>query len=147
MWPSLHILNHEYISIKMPHIFAYSKEKHVGPKRGCSRWVEGRRFGERLLPLLLRLIKTAPTFLLNHPASPRTKHFYQCLFLGKQWQVGCQGPPWPCFRCTIAGVRKWCKKSTHHHMETNTGRDAYRVIKNTCTSAHTHIVQMRLRVI
>lgn len=39
--------------------------------------------GERRLPLL-RLIKTAPTFLLNHQASQRTKHFYQCLFLGKQ---------------------------------------------------------------
>lgn len=24
------------------------------------------------------------TFLLNHPASQRTKHFYQCLYLGKQ---------------------------------------------------------------
>lgn len=38
----------------------------------------------RLLPLLLRLIKTAPTFLLNHSASQRTKHFYQCLYLRKQ---------------------------------------------------------------
>lgn len=40
--------------------------------------------GGLLLPLILRLIKTAPTFLLNHPASQRTKHFYQCLYLGKQ---------------------------------------------------------------
>lgn len=54
--------------------------------------------GVVVLPLLLRLIKTAPTFLLNHPTSQRTKHFYQCLYLGKQWQVGCQGPPWPCCR-------------------------------------------------
>lgn len=75
---------------------------------GCSwrTWRVRRRVGsglvgERLLPLLLRLIKTAPTFLLNQPASQRTKHFYQCLYLGKQWQVGCQGPLWPCCRHTI----------------------------------------------
>lgn len=48
------------------------------------RWVGRGLVGERLLPLLLRLIKTAPTFLLNHPASQRTKHFYQCLYLDKQ---------------------------------------------------------------
>lgn len=56
----------------------------------------------RLLPLLLKLIKTASTFLLNHSASQRTKHFYQCLYLGKQWQVGCQGPLWPCYGRSIA---------------------------------------------
>lgn len=65
------------------------------------RWVGRGLVGERLLPLLLRLIKTAPTFLLNHPASQRTKHFYQCLYLDKQWQVGCQGPLWSCYRRTI----------------------------------------------
>ena len=54
----------------------------VGRERGRER--ERERERERLLPLLLRLIKTAPTFLLNHPASHRTKHFYQCLYLGKQ---------------------------------------------------------------
>lgn len=44
--------------------------------------------------------QAAPTFLPNHPASQRTKHFYQCLYLVKQWQVGCQGSLWPCYRCT-----------------------------------------------
>lgn len=80
-------------------------------------WGVGGRGGGRLLPLLLRLIKTAPTFLLNHPTSQRTKHFYQCLYLGKQWQVGCQGPPWPCYRRAallgasagpLAGTLKCC---------------------------------------
>lgn len=92
-------------------------------KRGLSRtggWVSG----ERLLPLLLRLIKTAPTFFLNHPASQRTKHFSQCLYFVKQWQVGCQRPLWPCYRGTIPQglcchakllpllwVHKWCKNT------------------------------------
>lgn len=54
--------------------------KNCKTEQGGGKWV----VGEKLLPLLLRLIKTAPTFLLNHPASQRTKHFYQCLYLGKQ---------------------------------------------------------------
>lgn len=82
------------------------------------RWVGRGPVGERLLPLLLRLIKTAPTFLLNHPASQRIKHFYQCLYLDKQWQVGCQGPLSSCYGRTICAVwppRPCCTAATSVH--------------------------------
>lgn len=92
--------------------------------------------GERLLPLLLRLIKTAPTFFLNHPASQRTKHFYQCLYFVKQWQVGCQGPLWPCFRGPTpqgpAATLNYC----HFCESTNDARTHGNKCRHRCTLTH-----------
>lgn len=102
--------------------------------RDRERW-DGGISGERLLPLLQRLIKTAPTFLLNHSASQRTKHFYQCLYLRKQWQVGCQGPPRPFYigaimlglRChtPLSCIHKWSGNTHAERKEIKVDVDAH----------------------
>lgn len=57
------------------------RTKHVRPSSlACLKL----RDDHSLATLLLCLIKITSAFLLNHRVSPRTKHFYHCLYLSKQ---------------------------------------------------------------
>lgn len=57
------------------------RTKHVRPSSlACLKL----RDDHSLATLLLCLIKITSAFLLNHWVSPRTKHFYHCLYFSKQ---------------------------------------------------------------
>lgn len=57
------------------------RTKHVRPSSlACLKL----RDDHSLATLLLCLIKIISAFLLNHWVSPRTKHFYHCLYFSKQ---------------------------------------------------------------
>lgn len=57
------------------------RTKHMRPSSlACLKL----RDDHSLATLLLCLIKITSAFLLNHWVSPRTKHFYHCLYLSKQ---------------------------------------------------------------
>lgn len=57
------------------------RSKHMRPSSlACLKL----RDDHSLATLMLCLIKITSAFLLNHWVSPRTKHFYHCLYLSKQ---------------------------------------------------------------